>query len=296
MPDKKKILVKAVLGIFIFFIICFASIKLFKTQGNHLNPLKILENKISNYVISRIPQCPVNSEGPLDIPVYTYRVVNTYPHDKDAFTEGFLFEKDALFEGTGIKGRSSLRKVNLETGDTLAIYKLPAQFFGEGITIYKDKIIQLTYTSHVGSVFDKKTFKLLRKFRFPTEGWGLTYDEKHLILSDGSSKLYFLDPENFKVVCRMEVRDNNGPVKNLNELEYVKGEIFANIYMSEYIARISPQTGRVTGWINLKGLLNKEEQAKGSLNGIAYDPKKDRLFVTGKFIPKIFEIELLREE
>jgi glutamine cyclotransferase len=236
-----------------------------------------------------------NSKNSDTAPIFTYTVVNTYPHDRRAYTQGFVFENGFLYEGTGIRGSSALRKVELKTGNILQIRKLPAQLFGEGLTIYENKIIQLTWKSNVGFVYDKESFELLREFNYPTEGWGITHDGRRLIMSDGTSTLYFLDPENFEETERIEICDNDRPVTGLNELEYVRGEIYANILGRDSIARIAPQTGRVIAWIELKGILGKDKQGKsvGALNGIAYDAKNDRLFVTGKRWPRIFEIELI---
>ncbi len=241
------------------------------------------------------PKGSMNSESSDAVPVFSYRVVNTYPHDRRAYTQGFVFENGFLYEGTGIRGASTLRKVELKTGNTLQIRKLPAQFFGEGLTIYENKIIQLTWVSHTGFVYDKESFELLRAFIYPTEGWGITHDGRRLIMSDGTSTLHFLDPENFEETERIEVWDNDGPVTALNELEYVKEEIYANILGRDCIARIAPQTGRVIAWIELEGILgtDKERNSVGALNGIAYDAKNDRLFVTGKLWPSIFEIKLV---
>ena len=232
------------------------------------------------------------------IPVYTYQVLNTYPHDMSAFTEGLVFEDGVLYEGTGLYGYSNLRRVELETGKVLQIRELPSQYFGEGITIYKNKIIQLTWKSHLGFVYDKYNFKLLQEFNYPNEGWGITYDGNCLIMSDGTSILHFLDPETFEEISQIEVHENNIPVTKINELEYVQGEIFANIWLTERIARINPLTGQVTGWIDLKGILSPEDRSEkvDVLNGIAYDAKNNRLLVTGKFWPKLFEIELIKEE
>ncbi len=231
------------------------------------------------------------------IPVYTYQVLNTYPHDMSAFTEGLVFEDSVLYEGTGLYGYSNLRRVELETGKVLQIRELPSQYFGEGITIYKNKIIQLTWKSHLGLVYDKSNFELLQEFNYPTEGWGITYDGSYLIMSDGTSILHFLDPETFEEISQIEVHENNIPVTKINELEYVQGEIFANIWLTERIARINPLTGQVTGWIDLKGILSPEDRSEkvDVLNGIAYDAKNNRLLVTGKFWPKLFEIELIKE-
>ena len=240
----------------------------------------------------------VNSTVSKTIPVYTYKVVNAYPHDRYAFTQGLVFENGFLYEGTGLHGRSTLRRVKLETGEILKIHKLPACFFGEGVTIYQNRIIQLTYKSNVGFVYDKDSFKLLRDFTFTTEGWGITHDGKRLIISDGTATLHYLDPKTFKAIGQIQVRDNYGPVSKLNELEYIQGEIYANVWKTDRIVKIEPQTGKVIGWIELKGLLSAEDhRAKVDvLNGIAYDAINDRLFVTGKWWPKLFEIKLVSME
>ena len=232
------------------------------------------------------------------IPVYTYKVVGTYPHDPDAFTQGLVFEDGVFYEGTGLRGRSSLRRVAVKTGEILQLRKLPSHLFGEGATIYGDKIIQLTWQSNVGFVYDKASFELLREFDYPTEGWGITSDGKHLIMSDGTSNLYFLHPETFEEINRIQVYDTDGAVKRLNELEYVEGEIYANIFQTDRIVMIDPKTGQVVGWINLEGLLSMEDHRKpvDVLNGIAYDAENNRLFVTGKLWPKLFEIELISSE
>jgi len=229
------------------------------------------------------------------IPVYTYKVVNIYPHDRSAFTEGLVFEDGVLYEGTGLHEYSTLRRVELETGEILQICELPPQFFGEGVTVYGNKIIQLTWQSHIGFVYDKYSFKLLQEFNYPDEGWGITHDGKHLIMSDGTETLHFLNPETFEEIGQIEVSANNIPVTRINELEYIQGEIYANIWQTERIARIDHLTGQVIGWIDLKGILSPEDDSEtvDVLNGIAYDPKNSRLFVTGKFWPKLFEIELI---
>ncbi|MBC8263222.1 MAG: glutaminyl-peptide cyclotransferase [Anaerolineales bacterium] len=226
---------------------------------------------------------------------FTYKVVNVYPHDRDAFTQGLVFESGALYEGTGLRGRSSLRRVELETGHVLQMRKLPDQLFGEGITVFGERIVQLTWQSGVGFVYDKSSFELLEEFRYPTEGWGITHNGKHLIMSDGTSTLRFLDPETFEEIGRIEVYDQDGPVTRLNELEHVQGEIYANVWQTARIARIAPDTGEVIGWIELAGLLSPEDRAEpvGVLNGIAYDAENDRLFVTGKLWPRLFEIGLI---
>jgi glutamine cyclotransferase len=238
---------------------------------------------------------PGNSDA---IPVYTYNIVNTYPHDRNAFTQGLVFEDGVLYEGTGRFGNSTLRRVELETGDILQIRELSSQFFGEGITIYGDKIIQLTWQPNIGFVYDKDSFELLQEFNYSTEGWGITNDGERLIMSDGTSTLHFLDPQTFEEIGQLEVFDNDGPITRLNELEYVQGEIYANVWQTDRIARIEPGTGRVIGWVELGGLLTVEDliEPVNVLNGIAYDAKTDRLFVTGKLWPKLFEIELISPE
>jgi glutamine cyclotransferase len=231
-----------------------------------------------------------------DTPVVcTYKVVKAYPHDREAFTQGLVFEKGFLYEGTGLNGSSTLRKVELETGNVLQLHELPAEFFGEGVTIYRDRVIQLTYRSNVGFAYNKDSFELLQKFGYPTEGWGLTNDGKRLIMSDGTSTLSFLDPETFREVGRINVHDKDMSVSGLNELEYVKDEIYANVWPTDRVVIISPQTGKVTGWIDLNDLLSLQDrdQSVDVLNGIAYDPVGERLFVTGKFWPKLFEIKLV---
>lgn len=229
---------------------------------------------------------------------YTYEVIHEYPHDQDAFTQGLVFADGFLYEGTGLEGQSTLRKVDLATGEILQIYKLQNQYFGEGVAIFDDKIVQLTWQSNKGFVYDMESFNLLREFNYPTEGWGITYDGEHLIMSDGSSKLYFLDTETFEEVSSLSVYDSSGPVEEINELEYIKGEIYANVWLTDYILRINPQTGKVTAKADMTGLLNPEDQSEKTnvLNGIAYDAASDRLFVTGKLWPILFEIKLVPVE
>jgi glutamine cyclotransferase len=208
-----------------------------------------------------------------------------------------VFDEGILYEGTGKLGLSSLRTVELETGDVLKLVSLPAQLFGEGVAVYRDKIYQLTWKAHVGFVYDKDSLELLQVFTYPTEGWGLTHDGQRLIMSDGTSTLHFLDPETLEEIGRVEVYDDKGPVSRLNELEYINGEVYANVWTTDRIARIDPGTGQVTGWIDLTGLLSKQDRDPpvDVLNGIAYDAENDRLFVTGKLWPKMFQIELVPE-
>lgn len=229
---------------------------------------------------------------------YTYNIVNIYPHNETSFTQGLVFENGVLYEGTGLYGQSTLRRVELETGKTLQIFTLPNQFFGEGITIFDDKIIQLTWRSNKGFVYDKHSFELLQDFDYPTEGWGITHDGSKLLMSDGTTTLYFLDPETFTQVGQIEVYDKDtGPVTMLNELEYIQGKVYANIWLEDKIAIINPQTGQVTGWINLESIYKSINPETGNvLNGIAYDENEDRLFVTGKRWSQLFEVDLVPME
>jgi glutamine cyclotransferase len=255
--------------------------------------LSVLLTVVSGFSCSNSSESPVPSNS--DAVIYTYNVVNTYPHDRTAFTQGLVFEEGVLYEGTGRYGYSTLRRVELETGDILQIRELSDQFFGEGITIYEDEIIQITWQSNVGFVYDKDSFDLLQQFNYSTEGWGITHDETRLIMSDGTSILHFLDPQTFEEIGQLEVFDNDTPIARLNELEYIQGEIYANIWQEDWVVRIAPETGRVVGWIDLRGLLTAEDRSEpvDVLNGIAYDAEDDRLFVTGKWWPKLFEIELI---
>jgi glutamine cyclotransferase len=228
---------------------------------------------------------------------YSYRVVTTYPHDSRAYTQGLIFRDGFLYESTGLNGRSTLRKVRLETGEVLQEHRLDPKYFGEGLTDFGSRLIQLTWQTNVGFVYDLQTFKPIGQFNYPGEGWGITQDGKRLIMSDGDARgeLRFLDPATLKELGRLTVRDQGRPVSNLNELEFVKGEILANIYQTERVARIDPASGRVTGWIDLTGLLGAAERlGTDVLNGIAYDAARDRLFVTGKLWPRLFEIQIER--
>lgn len=227
--------------------------------------------------------------------MYGYRVVNTYPHDPQAFTQGLVYRDGFLYESTGLNNQSSLRRVRLETGEVIQRRQVDAQHFAEGLADWGGKLIQLTWQSNVGFVYDLVTFNPERTFPYAGEGWGLTHDDKRLIMSDGSSSLRFLDPTTLAETGRLTVTDRGLPVENLNELEMVRGEIYANIWQTDRIARIAPASGRVTGWIDLSGLLPPADQAHVDvLNGIAYDVEHDRLFVTGKLWPKLFEITLVR--
>jgi glutamine cyclotransferase len=225
----------------------------------------------------------------------TYRVIHAYPHDPLAFTQGLIYVDGHLYESTGINGRSTLRMEDLETGRVLQHQDVPSQYFAEGLTAWGSTLIQLTWESHAAFVYDRFSFRLLRTLHFPGEGWGLTQNGRSLILSDGTAALRFLDPATFRELRRVTVRDHGAPVVQLNELEFVHGEIYANIWHSDRIARISPATGKVLGWIDLSGLLPKDQHSsqEAVLNGIAFDPVHDRLFVTGKLWPSLFEIKVV---
>jgi len=234
--------------------------------------------------------------GAQPVPVHGYQIVRSYPHDPQAFTQGLAYHAGFLYEGTGLNGRSSIRKVKLESGEVLQIQNLDEQYFGEGIAIWRDSIVQLTWQSQIGFVYDLNTFERKRTFAYRGEGWGLTHDGTRLIMSDGQpdSTLRYIDPATMKEAGRLPVRDGDRPIAGLNELEFVKGEIFANVWNTHRIARISATTGQVTGWIDLTGLLSPREAVNVDvLNGIAYDAAGDRLFVTGKLWPRVFEIRVL---
>jgi glutaminyl-peptide cyclotransferase len=227
-------------------------------------------------------------------PVAGYRVVHVFPHDSQAFTQGLVYLDGVFYEGTGLNGRSTIRKVKIETGQVMQMQKLDSQYFGEGIAILNDTLFQLTWQSGIAFLYDRATFTRTGTFSYTGEGWGLTHDGRRLIMSDGTGTLRFIDPASHKEISRLAVRDGGRPVLNLNELEYIKGEVFANVWQTDRIARISPKTGEVSGWIDLKGLLPASEQAPDAvLNGIAYDAAGDRLFVTGKLWPKVFEIRIV---
>jgi glutaminyl-peptide cyclotransferase len=228
--------------------------------------------------------------------LYGYRVINAYPHDPQAYTQGLIYRDGFLFESTGLNGRSTLRKVKLETGEVVRQLPIDSTYFAEGLTDWNEHLVQLTWQSHLGFLYDLATFKMQRTFRYSGEGWGLTHDRTSLIMSDGSENLRFLDPETMREIRHVSVRDGSLAVKDLNELEYVRQEIFANIWQTDRIARIAPASGRVIGWIDARGLLSQAQRGNPDavLNGIAYDEVHDRLFVTGKLWPKLFEIRLER--
>jgi len=227
---------------------------------------------------------------------YTYDVVNTYPHDRGAFTEGLLFLDGNLFESTGLNGESTLREVALTNGQVLRQVSVTNNYFGEGLAVLGGKAYQLTWKAEKGFVYDEATFHLEREFHYTGEGWGLTTDGQWLIMSDGTPEIRFIDPATFKVVRSIQVTVQGQPLKWVNELEYIKGEIFANVWQTPCVARIDPTNGVVTGVINFEGLLQPSDRQPDTdvLNGIAYDSAKDRLFVTGKRWPKLFEVRLKR--
>lgn len=227
-------------------------------------------------------------------PQVAIRVVGSYPHDSGAFTQGLVFADGYLYEGTGKYGRSSLRRVDVTTGQVLLIAKLPNYLFGEGVAVVDDRIVQLTWKSQIGLVFSRGDFQVQEIFRYPREGWGLTYDGRHLIMSDGSSVLFLLDPESFQTIGSIEVFDGAHPLEGLNELEYIDGVIYANIWKSDQIAQIDAGSGQVMGWVDLEDLLAPSiRKDTDVLNGIAFNPITKRLYVTGKFWPRLFEIEII---
>lgn len=232
-------------------------------------------------------------------PVWGYRVVAAYPHDPNAYTQGLVFVDGVLYEGTGQEGESSLRRVDLYTGTVLQIHRLDYDQFGEGTVVMGDRIYQITWKDEVAFVYDRETFEVLQTFVYDGQGWGLTTDGERLIMSDGSSRIVFRDPATFEVTGSIDVQDAGLPVSNLNELEYVDGEIWANVYTTDWIVRIDPATGDVTGWIDMSGLRRTDDprwETAEVLNGIAWDPDTGRLFVTGKYWPEMFQIELVPPE
>ena len=254
------------------------------------------------------PTPPTHANSPIDhpapnpnpgehTPTYSYRVVNAFPHDPDAFTEGLIFHDGWLYESTGLRGKSSLRKVDLASGAVVQSRELPSELFGEGATVFGEQMIQLTWNSNVGFVYDKHSLEMLGEFHYPTEGWGLTHDGDHLIMSDGTATLRFLDPETFDELWQVQVYDENGPVVRLNELEYIDGEVYANVWQTDRIAIIDPGWGRVQSWLDLTGLLQSTipDRPVDVLNGIAYDAVDARLFVTGKWWPELYEIAIVKD-
>jgi glutamine cyclotransferase len=240
---------------------------------------------------------PAPAASPEEIPVYAYEVVASYPHDTKAYTQGLVFYDGMLYESTGQYGESSLRRVELKKGKVKKKIEVPGQYFAEGMTILNGKIYQLTWQQGKSFVYDLKDFKLESEFAYDGEGWGLTTDGRLLILSDGTNQLRFIDPATFRVTKTISILDNGQPLVDINELEYIRGEIYANVWKTDRIARLDPQTGRILSWIDLTGLRPEESMrnSENVLNGIAYDAENDRLYVTGKRWPKIFEIRLKKK-
>jgi glutaminyl-peptide cyclotransferase len=245
------------------------------------------------------PLLPAQSSQPIHpTPEYTFQIVQVFPHDSTAFTQGLAYRNGFLYEGTGLNGRSSLRKVRLETGEVVQRVELPPEFFGEGITLVNREVVQLTWQSHTGFIYDLSTFRLLRRFSYSGEGWGLATNGREIFMSDGTPEIRVLDHGTLAEKRRFTVHDGATPISNLNELEFVDGEIFANVWGADRIARISPRSGEVLGWIDLKGLLSPVYRLDPGavLNGIAYDSSHKRLFVTGKLWPSIFEIRIVPKQ
>lgn len=256
--------------------------------------------RIRRCLLSVVAALAVSSNAatpPAATPTYDYQIIRSYPHDPKAFTQGLFYRDGFLYESTGRLGQSTVRKVRLDTGEVLARAYFPSQVFGEGITDWHDRIVALTWFSQVGFVLDLQSLTVMRRFPYAGEGWGLTHDDRQLIMSDGTPELRFLDPTTLSEVRRLPVTADGVPVKLLNELEWVDGEIFSNIWQSDLIARIDPASGRVVGWIDLTGLLpqsDRKQRTVDVLNGIAYDRVGKRLFVTGKLWPRLYEIQLVK--
>jgi glutamine cyclotransferase len=262
---------------------------------------KVTPNKSANNTNSAVNA----TRAQASLPVYGYEIVNTYPHDPKAFTEGLFFHDGFLFESTGEQKRSSLRRVDVKTGKIEQKFDMDPELFGEGTTVFKDKIYQLTWRDKIAFTYDLKTFKMLQEFDYPDDGWGMTHDDTHLIVSNGTHVLKFLDPETLKTEKTLPVfREDGSPLMSINELEYIRGEIWANIWHSEKpdilgkpnrIARINPSNGKLIGWIDLANISpdDTKRDDENTLNGIAYDASDDRIFVTGKNWKKLFEIKVI---
>jgi len=265
-------------------------------QGDGFREMRL---RVGGFVVAAasgwLAAAPLSPPAQMPAAADGYRIVNVYPHDPDAYTQGLIYRDGFLFESTGLNGRSTLRKVRLETGQVVQQHRLDRVYFAEGLTEWKGQLVQLTWQSQIAFVYDMVSLAPLRTIAFSGEGWGLTHDGRVLILSDGSEQLRFLEPTTMREIRRITVRSGNAPVRELNELEYVNGEVYANVWHTDRIARISPQSGRVIGWIDLRGLLSPVYRLdpEAVLNGIAYDAGRKRLFVTGKLWPRLFEIEIV---
>lgn len=267
------------------------------TAPTFARPLTAARRPLLRGLLALLLIAVASGSGAVTLPTYTYKVVHSYPHDPEAFTQGLFYLDGYLYESTGLQGRSSVRKVSLETGQVVQKVDLPAELFGEGITHWGQRIIGITWTTQLGYELNLKTFALEKRFNYPGEGWGITRNDSELIMSDGSAALRFLDPISLKEKRRVRVTALGKPVTQLNELEWVKGEVLANVWQTDLIARIDPHSGAVKGWIKLDGLLSAADRAGTQpdvLNGIAYDAVGDRLFVTGKLWPRLYEIKLIR--
>ncbi|MDD4294868.1 MAG: glutaminyl-peptide cyclotransferase [Candidatus Omnitrophica bacterium] len=253
-----------------------------------------LIRKLLLIVLFSIINGPANTQS--NVPVYSYTILKEYPHNKNSFTQGLFYENGTIYESTGQKGYSRVYKYALNGKRTPQIHKLDSKYFGEGLTVLDGKIFQITWLSSTGFIYDKYSLRPIKTFHYTTEGWGLTHNSKELIMSDGTSTLYFLEPATLRVVHTISVTADNIPVKDINELEYINGMIYANIWKTQKIAIIDPQTGNIIQWLDLTGLLDYTPHKKtpGVLNGIAYNPENDSLIVTGKYWPKMFEIKIVK--
>ncbi len=273
-----------------------------KTSAWHFILLATILIALAGFVLLILPNIQTTSRPvssiPLDLAYQAgFKVINRYPHDRLAFTQGLIFNEGQLYESTGLNDRSSLRKVDLKTGEVLQMIHVDQTLFAEGLTEWRGALIQLTWRDQLGLVYDLDTFQLLRSFDYSGEGWGLTHDEHYLIMSDGSNTLHFIDPDKLIEIKQIQISENGTPITRINELEYINGEIYANIWQTDKIVRINPNNGNVIGWIDLAGLLPQDDFSApvDVLNGIAYDASKDRLFVTGKFWPYLYEIALVNQ-
>jgi glutamine cyclotransferase len=290
---------KIAIAVVTLFVVLLLGEQLFVNRSRRMNMdiSASTANQNPNEPMANSTGAPTSSSPEAALPTYGIEIIRTIPHDAHAFTEGILFHNGDLYESTGLHGQSSVRKLDPETGKLLKRLNIDAAYFGEGIVIVKDKLYQLTYQTGVGFVYDLKTFEQLRTFSYFGEGWGLTYDGEHIIMSDGTSSLRFLDPDSLLIHKMLTVTANGAPVKNLNELELIKGELWANVWQTDSIARINPATGKVTGWIDCSGLLTPEERSNADLlNGIAYDAKRDIILLAWKNCSKMFEVRVKMKE
>jgi glutamine cyclotransferase len=261
-----------------------------------MNPVRAIRTLVCLLLAGALgaAAAPSAPQRAVTAPTARYQVVHVYPHDPQAFTQGLVFVDGVLYEGTGLNGRSTVRKVKLENGEVLQVTKVANEYFGEGIAVWRDRIFELTWRSGIGFIYDRASLAMVGTFALQGEGWGLTHDGTRLIMSDGTAFLRFLNPATQRETGRLQVRDGPRSVEHLNELEFVKGEVLANVWQTDRVARIDPRTGRVTGWIDFAGLLSAADAAPDAvLNGIAYDASTDRLFVTGKLWPKLFEVKIV---